>query len=131
MSRIRKSKIKQAGPKKASNHSNFQDILSDIESTILNFFEKNQGLSYRPQDIHDVFQLEDRKLKYLYTETINDLFESGKLSKNNDGSFFVPKEVVDEFTYTGRLEHVSRQHGFVVVEGEEEDIFVDEKSTSP
>lgn len=128
MSRNKKSKFKQAGPKRAASPSSFQDVLSNIESTILNFFEKNEGLSYRPQDIHDVFQLEDRKLKYLYTEIINDLFDSGKLSKQKDGSFYMPKDTSTEFTYTGRLEHVNRQHGFVVVEGEEEDIFVDAKN---
>ncbi len=125
MRKNKKSRFNQTSTRKPSNHSTFQDILKNIESDILSFYEKNQGLSYRPQDIHDVFHLDDRKLKYLYTETIHELSEQGRLTKNNDGSFAALAVVNNEPSFTGRLEHVSRQHGFVVVEGEDEDIFVD------
>lgn len=128
MSKYKKNRSKQPQTKKGSNHSDFQNVLKNFESEILNFYEKNQGLYYRPQDIHDVFDLSDKKIKYLFTEIIHDLFDQGLLIKNTDGSFAAIKTESNEPSFTGKLEHVSKQHGFVVVEGEEEDIFVDARN---
>jgi ribonuclease R len=104
------------------------DIVSYIDqlkADIAAFFDLNSSHSFRPFDIHDHFGVRDKKVRQLFNEIIHELEESGRLIYHNNGSYTAGPNKPAKQALTGRVDRVNKGFAYVVIEGRDDDIYVD------
>ncbi|GAB2764434.1 ribonuclease R [Rhabdobacter roseus] len=125
---MRKNRSKREHKEKKSEGRKPHNILTYVEelkADVAAFFEINHELSFRTQDVHDHFGVEDKKLRHLFNEIIHELHEAQRLERLPDGTFKLAagKAVADGLT--GRVDHVNKNFAFVSVEGQDDDVYVE------
>jgi ribonuclease R len=116
-----KKEKKQSGRRAANPILNYLDM---VEADILAFFGANQSQSFRHNDVYDYFGIEDRKLRSVFNGIIHELADAGKLVRNQDGTYSIG-EHMKPAGLVGRVDHVNRNFAFIIVEGQEKDIYVE------
>jgi len=92
-----------------------------IQEDLLSFFELNDFRTYSLNQIYKAFAVRDRKTKEIFSDVVEYLAKEGRLSRNADGSF---QHVKQANQYTGKLDHVNQRFAFVIIEGEDQDVWV-------
>lgn len=103
-----------------SNQEMNQDQRNKRKETLLKLIQDPQ---YKPMKIKELIIIlgipnEDRPL---FEELIGELIREGKLIRNKRGKFIEPKTINQ---YTGTFVGHQKGFGFLVIEGEEKDIFI-------
>jgi ribonuclease R len=104
------------------------DIVSYVEkltADIAAFFDLNNEHSFRPFDVHDYFGIQDRKVRQLFNDIIHELEESGRLIYHSNGSYSANAVKTVSSKLNGRVDRVNRGFAFVVIEGRDDDIYVE------
>ncbi len=93
-----------------------------VKSEILEFFEINDDLPWALGKIHKAFAIRDNETKVLFNELIDELHRDGNLVRSSNGDYIL--DVKTDF-FTGKIEHVNPRFAFLVVEGQENDVWID------
>jgi len=117
----REPKEKKSGPQ--SNH-NLLSFVDKLKTEVAAFFEANDGETFRAQEVHDHFGADDKKLRNLLNDTIHELEEEGKLRRHS-GNAYGATDATADTALVGRVDHVNRNFAFVVIDGREDDIYVE------
>lgn len=115
-------KEKKQGERRAANP--ILNYLEMVEADILAFFGANSKQSLRQNDVYDYFGIEDRKLRSVFNGIIHDLSDAGKLIRQPDGTYSISEEMKPT-GLVGKVDHVNRNFAFIIVEGQEKDIYVE------
>jgi ribonuclease R len=100
--------------------------IDNLKADIAAFFDLNSEHSFRPFDVHAHFGVEDRKVRALFNEIIHELQEAGRIVSNVDGTFSAaPNKPQADTGLIGRVDRVNKGFAFVIIEGREDDIFVE------
>lgn len=121
----KKIRNKQSDEKKevrAPHH--IVSYIDNLKADIAAFFDLNSEHTFRPFDVHDHFGVQDKKVRQLFNEIIHELEESGRLVHQNGGyTAGALKEVKKGLT--GRVDRVNKSFAFVIIEGREDDIYIE------
>jgi ribonuclease R len=104
---------------------NIVSYIDQLKADIAAFFDLNSSHSFRPFDVHDHFGVQDKKVRQLFNEIIHELEESGRLIYHNNGSYTAGPNKPSRQGLTGRVDRVNKGFAFVVIEGREDDVYVD------
>ncbi len=109
--------------KKASSKSGGgdQSKIHQLKSGLHAIFSANVGESYAYRQLIKMLGLRDKKSKEALKDLLFGMERQGKLMRTPDGRFSSSMEVE---TVEGRVDHVNSRFAYVVVEGEENDIYV-------
>ncbi|WP_025764006.1 ribonuclease R [Dyadobacter tibetensis] len=99
--------------------------VDELKADIAAFFDLNADHTFRPYDVHDHFGVSDRKVRQLFNEILHELEEEKRIQVLPDGSYRANMEKPHENTLTGRVDRVNKSFAFVVVEGRDDDIYVE------
>ncbi|PWJ56670.1 ribonuclease R [Dyadobacter jejuensis] len=99
--------------------------VDELKADIAAFFDLNADHTFRPYDIHDQFGVSDRKIRQLFNEILHELEADKQILVAADGSYRSNLNQKEDTTLTGRVDRVNKSFAFVVVEGREDDIYVD------
>ena len=100
------------------------NYLDKVELDVLAFFKTDSQQSFRLNDVYDYFGVEDKKLRSLFNGVIHELLDSGKLIRQSDGTYSLsPKTPSSDLV--GRVDHVNKNFAFIIVEGQDKDIYVE------
>jgi ribonuclease R len=104
------------------------DIVSyidNLKADIAAYFDLNSEHSFRPFDVHDHFGVQDKKVRSLFNEILHELEESGRIKFNNNGTYSSAPLKKESHGLTGRVDRVNKGFAFVIIEGREDDIYVE------
>ncbi|TDB60818.1 ribonuclease R [Arundinibacter roseus] len=121
----RKTSPREHKEKKANPNRTLLSFVDSLKADIAAFFEINHPATFRAQDVHDHFGATDKKLRQLVNELMHELHDSGKLLRQNDGTYSLADTAAVETGLVGRVDHVNRNFAFVISEGQETDIYVE------
>jgi ribonuclease R len=122
--RNKKSNREHKEKKSDRKPHNILSYVDELKADIAAFFEINNEQSFRPHDVHDHFGVEDKKLRHLFNEIIHELHEAGTLLRQSEGTYSLAPTTA-QTGVSGRVDHVNKNFAFVVVEGQEGDIYVE------
>jgi ribonuclease R len=123
--RYRQSTImKDKKPEVKSPH-NIVSYVDQLKADIAAFFDLNSSHSFRPFDVHDHFGVQDKKVRQLFNEIIHELEEAGRLVYHNNGTYSAGPNKPAKTGLTGRVDRVNRGFAFVVIDGREDDVYID------
>lgn len=101
-------------------------FIDNLKADIAAFFDLNAEHSFRPFEVHEHFGVEDRKVRALFNEILHELQESGRIRSNADGTFTAaPNKPQTDNGLQGRVDRVNKGFAFVIVDGREDDIYVE------
>lgn len=111
--------------KKKSKHKRViaqKKISSDIiQENINKLFHENPSRPFSLKQIFNKTEIRDKASKQEAFQYVLDLTENKTIIKLRNGSFRSKK---DAAVLSGRVDHVNKRFGYVVVEGQEEDIWI-------
>lgn len=119
----REPKNKKTGSKVAAPRT-LLTFVEGLKADIAAFFEINHTLTFRTQDVQDHFGAVDKKLRHLVNEIIHELVDEKKVLRHPDGTFGIVADGI-ETGIVGRVDHVNRNFAFVIVEDQDDDIYVE------
>jgi ribonuclease R len=122
----REPKSKKTGPKVAAPRT-LLTFVEGLKADIAAFFEINRTLTFRTQDVQDHFGAVDKKLRHLVNEIVHELVDEGKLLRHSDGTYAIVASGI-ETGIVGRVDHVNRNFAFVIVEDQDDDIYIETDS---
>ncbi len=124
---MKKKKINKEhrNPQTASKPHHILSSVDELKADIAAFFDLNSEFSFRPFDVHDQFGVQDRKVRQLFNEIMHELEEEKRIIFNKDGTYIASKEKLDDTSFVGRVDRVNKSFAFIIVEGRENDIFVE------
>ncbi|MCF0065493.1 ribonuclease R [Dyadobacter chenwenxiniae] len=121
----KKIKINKGNDKKeVKTPHHIVSYIDNLKADIAAFFDLNSEHTFRPFDVHDHFGVQDKKVKQLINEIIHELEEDGRLMHQNGGYSAGPNKEVKK-GLTGRVDRVNKSFAFVIIEGREDDIYVE------
>jgi ribonuclease R len=111
--------------KEAKSPHHIVSYIDNLKADIAAFFDLNNEHSFRPFDVHDHFGVQDKKVRHLINEIIHELEEAGRLTYHQNGTYQAgPNKPVNK-GLTGRVDRVNKSFAFVIIEGREDDIYVE------
>lgn len=122
--RNKKSNREPREKKPGKKPHNILSYVDELKADIAAFFEINNEQSFRPHDVHDHFGVEDKKLRHLFNEIIHELHEAGRLLRQSEGTYSLATPTA-QTGVTGRVDHVNKNFAFVLVEGQDNDVYVE------
>ncbi|MCE7067534.1 ribonuclease R [Dyadobacter sp. CY326] len=121
----KKIKINKGDDKKeVKTPHHIVSYIDNLKADIAAFFDLNSEHTFRPFDVHDHFGVQDKKVKQLINEIIHELEEAGRLVHQNGGYSAGPNKEIKK-GLTGRVDRVNKSFAFVIIEGREDDIFIE------
>ena len=121
---IKKTK-KESGEKVVKSPHHIVSYIDNLKADIAAFFDLNSEHSFRPFDIHEHFGVQDKKVRQLFNEIMNELEEAGRLTYHSNGSYSANLAKPAKSGFTGRVDRVNKGFAFVIIEGREDDIYVE------
>lgn len=122
----REPKDKKSGSKTAAPRT-LLTFVEGLKADIAAFFEINHTLTFRTQDVQDHFGAVDKKLRHLVNEIIHELVDEGKVLRHADGTYAIVASGI-ETGIVGRVDHVNRNFAFVIVDGQDDDVYIETDS---
>lgn len=104
------------------------DIISyidNLKADIAAFFDLNAEHSFRPFDVHEHFGVKDKKVRSLFNDILHELEEAGRIRFNNNGTYSAAPLKKENPGLIGRVDRVNKSFAFVIIEGREDDIYID------
>jgi ribonuclease R len=92
-------------------------FLDEMKSELATFFEINYEKSFSLADIHEHFDVLDKRLAVMVGGLLEDLLEENKIELTKNGHYKAlppPSNTLD----IGRVEHVHKKYAFVVLDGQ-------------
>ncbi len=99
--------------------------IDNLKADIAAFFDLNSEHSFRPFDVHDHFGVHDKKVRLLFNEILHELEQDGRLIYNKNGTYAAVPQKAAPRGLTGRVDRVNKGFAFVIIDGREDDIYVD------
>lgn len=99
--------------------------IDNLKADIAAFFDLNSEHSFRPFDVHDHFGVHDKKVRLLFNEILHELEQDGGLIYNKNGTYAAVLQKAAPKGLTGRVDRVNKGFAFVVIDGRDDDIYVD------
>ena len=99
----------------------------DLLQNIISVFDKNPNKSFNYKQLSSAFGFKDMTNKKLITIILLELVDQGKLREIQRGKFSL--NVSEDFV-EGRVDMTSRGAAYIVVEGSDDDIYIDPKNTN-
>ncbi len=124
---MKKKKINQENrnTKTATKPHDILSSVAELKADIAAFFDLNKDYSFRPFDVHDHFGVQDRKVRQLFNEIMHELEEDKRIIFNQDGTYIANGEQQSDDSLIGRVDRVNKSFAFVIVEGREDDIYIE------
>ncbi len=94
---------------------------SGVYSSILSLLEEMIGKAYTPKQITKKLGIKKKGLILDLYKILDQLEEEGKIEQVGDGSY---KSSRESSALTGKVDHVNPRFAYIVVEGEDQDIYV-------
>ena len=107
--------------KHSSKHSHNSSNLDRIKDMIRQVFALNLGEAFSYRQLIKMLGLRDAKSKESLKDILFQMERNEKIHRTPDGRFISAMEAEE---YEGRLDHVNPRFGYVIVEGQEEDVYV-------
>ncbi len=104
---------------------NIVSYIDNLKADIAAFFDLNSEHSFRPFDVHEHFGVQDKKVRTLFNDILHELEEAGRIKFNNNGTYSAAPLKKESHGLTGRVDRVNKSFAFIVIEGREDDIYVD------
>jgi ribonuclease R len=119
-----KNKAERENREAKSPHT-IVSYIDNLKADIAAFFDLNSEHTFRPFDVHDHFGVQDKKIRHLINEIVHELEEAGRLTYHQNGTYQAgPNKPVNK-GLTGRVDRVNKSFAFVIIEGREDDIYVE------
>ncbi|KQS25354.1 ribonuclease R [Dyadobacter sp. Leaf189] len=119
-----KDRTREKKEPKAPHH--IVSYIDNLKADIAAFFDLNNDQAFRPFDVHDHFGVQDKKVRVLFNEILHELEQAGTLVYHKDGTYTAgPNKPAASKGLTGRVDRVNKSFAFVIVEGREDDIYVE------
>jgi ribonuclease R len=99
--------------------------IDNLKADIAAFFDLNAEHSFRPFDVHDHFGVHDKKVRLLFNEILHELEQEGRLLYNKNGTYASVPQKATPTGLRGRVDRVNKGYAFVIVDGRDDDIYVD------
>lgn len=99
--------------------------IDNLKADIAAFFDLNSEHSFRPFDVHDHFGVHDKKVRLLFNEILHELEQDGRLIYHKNGTYAAVPQKAAPRGLTGRVDRVNKGFAFVIIDGREDDIYVD------
>jgi len=99
----------------------------DLLQNIISVFDKNPNKSFNYKQLSSAFGFKDMTNKKLITIILLELVDQGKLREIQRGKFSLNDS--EDFV-EGRVDMTSRGAAYIVVEGDDDDIYIDPKNTN-
>lgn len=99
----------------------------DLLQNIITVFDKNPTKSFNYKQLSSAFGFKDMTNKKLITIILLELVDQGKLRETQRGKFSLNNS---EDFIEGRVDMTSRGAAYIVVEGNDDDIYIDPKNTN-
>ena len=99
----------------------------DLLQNIISVFDKNPNKSFNYKQLSSAFGFKDMTNKKLITIILLELVDQGKLREIQRGKFSLNDS--EDFV-EGRVDMTSRGAAYIVVEGSDDDIYIDPKNTN-
>ncbi|HEV7379205.1 MAG TPA: ribonuclease R [Dyadobacter sp.] len=99
--------------------------IDNLKADIAAYFDLNSEHSFRPFDVHDHFGVQDKKVRSLFNEILHELEEAGRITFNKNGTYTASPLKKESHGLTGRVDRVNKGFAFVIIEGREDDIYVE------
>jgi len=99
----------------------------DLLQNIISVFDKNPTKSFNYKQLSSAFGFKDMTNKKLITIILLELVDQGKLRETQRGKFSLNNS---EDFIEGRVDMTSRGAAYIVVEGSDDDIYIDPKNTN-
>jgi len=123
--RDKKPRKEASEKKEVKSPHNIVSYIDNLKADIAAFFDLNSEHSFRPFDVHDHFGVQDKKVRTLFNEIITELEEAGRLVFHNNGTYSAAALKQEKTGLTGRVDRVNKSFAFVIIEGREDDIYVE------
>lgn len=119
-----KNKTERENREAKSPHT-IVSYIDNLKADIAAFFDLNSEHTFRPFDVHDHFGVQDKKVRHLINEIVHELEEAGRLTYHQNGTYQAgPNKPINK-GLTGRVDRVNKSFAFVIIEGREDDIYVE------
>ena len=126
---------KRATPKKRNKTRAKVDELSRYQDTlkghVITFLSDQEMPLFRMQDIYRAFEVEEKELRALYYQIIQDLYAERRLERIGDGRYKwlgkqtpITSKGVAPDELSGRVDHVNANFAYIIVEGRDKDVLV-------
>jgi len=99
----------------------------DLLQNIISVFDKNPTKSFNYKQLSSAFGFKDMTNKKLITIILLELVDQGKLRETQRGKFSLNN--AEDFV-EGRVDMASRGAAYIIVEGSDDDIYIDPKNTN-
>jgi len=99
----------------------------DLLQNIISVFDKNPNKSFNYKQLSSAFGFKDMTNKKLITIILLELVDQGKLREIQRGKFSLNDS--EDFV-EGRVDMTTRGAAYIVVEGDDDDIYIDPKNTN-
>ena len=99
----------------------------DLLQNIISIFDKNPTKSFNYKQLSSAFGFKDMANKKLITIILLELVDQGKLRETQRGKFSLNNS---ENFVEGRVDMTSRGTAYIVVEGNDDDIYIDARNTN-
>ncbi|WP_258103177.1 ribonuclease R [Marinoscillum sp. MHG1-6] len=110
-------KRKKKGLKKSPNTSKIKELKSDLRET----FAFNLGQSFTYRQLIKKLNLRDKASKESLKDLLFSLERNDQISRTSDGRF---TSTMEAETFEGVVDHVNPRFAYIVVPGQEQDIYV-------
>ncbi|MCE7063056.1 ribonuclease R [Dyadobacter sp. CY343] len=108
---------------KAPHH--IVSYIDNLKADIAAFFDLNGGQEFRPFDVHDHFGVQDKKVRVLFNEILHELEQAGRITYHKNGTYSAGANKPVNKDLTGRVDRVNKSFAFVIVEGRDDDIYIE------
>ena len=123
--RDKKPKRGPVEKKEANAPHTIVSYIDNLKADIAAFFDLNSEHSFRPFDVHDHFGVQDKKVRTLFNDILHELEEAGRITFSNNGTYTAAPLKKESHGFTGRVDRVNKSFAFVIIEGREDDIYVE------
>src|SRR5215217_6017324 len=108
---------------KAPHH--IVSYIDNLKADIAAFFDLNREQQFRPFDVHDHFGVQDKKVRVLFNEILHELEQAGRVVYHKNGTYSAGANKPVNKELTGRVDRVNKSFAFVIVEGRDDDIYIE------
>jgi ribonuclease R len=118
---MKQNKKQQPSKRGSKPKKQVVSFVEELKSEVAAFFEINSEVSFNLDEINTHFNANDTKLKIIIAGLLEELRAENRVKKTIGGQYSADKSI---FQLVGKVEHVNKGYAFVVIGGQEEDVWV-------